>query len=67
MHWFNRVLSAVLLMVMPLVAMAFSTWNGTSAEVWANGSGTASSPYLIEKAEHLAYLAQQVNAGTTYR
>ena len=59
-------LSAVMLTVMPLVAMAFSTWDGASAAPWTKGSGAASSPYIIETAEQLAYLAQQVNAGTTY-
>ena len=59
-------LSAVMLTVMPLVAMAFSTWDGASAAPWTKGSGAASSPYIIETAEQLAYLAQHVNAGTTY-
>ena len=66
MCWLKRMLSAVMLTVMPLVAMAFSTWDGASAAPWTKGSGAASSPYIIETAEQLAYLAQQVNAGTTY-
>ena len=41
-----------------------SVWDGT-AEPWTNGSGTAEDPYLIENAQHLAYLAQQVNAPNT--
>ncbi|MBQ6765719.1 MAG: T9SS type B sorting domain-containing protein [Paludibacteraceae bacterium] len=66
MCWLKRMLSAVMLTVMPLVAMAFSTWDGASAAPWTKGSGAASSPYIIETAEQLAYLAQHVNAGTTY-
>ncbi len=56
----------LLLLVLPLDIMAFSTWDGASAAPWTKGSGAASSPYIIETAEQLAYLAQQVNAGTTY-
>ena len=32
---------------------------------WTRGSGTAEDPYLIESAENLAYLRDQVNAGPT--
>ena len=42
-----------------------STWDGT-AESWTKGSGTAEDPYLIESAQNLAYLAQQVNAMNTH-
>ena len=52
-------------MVLPLEVMAFSTWDGTSV-AWTKGSGTQSSPYIIETAEQLAYLSQQVNAGNSY-
>ena len=37
-------------------------WDGTSAP-WTQGSGTQSNPYLIENAQHLAYLSDMVNAG----
>ena len=37
-----------------------SVWNG-HAELWTHGSGTSDDPYLIESAEHLAWLAQSVN------
>ena len=40
-------------------------WDGT-ASIWLKGTGTQADPYQIETAEHLAYLAQQVNLGTTY-
>lgn len=42
-----------------------SVWDGT-AEPWTNGKGTAEDPYLIENAQQLAYLAQQVNAPNNY-
>lgn len=41
-----------------------SIWNG-SADVWTNGAGTANSPYQIESAEQLAFIAEMVNAGVT--
>jgi hypothetical protein len=39
-----------------------SVWNGTNAP-FTNGNGTESDPYLIEDAQHLAYLAYLVNNG----
>ena len=39
-----------------------SVWNG-SRRLWTNGEGTESSPYLIESAEHLAFLSYVVNKG----
>ena len=39
-----------------------STWDGSAAS-WTQGSGTSSSPYLIESAQNLAYLAEMVNGG----
>jgi len=41
-------------------------WDGTIATSFDGGSGTASNPYRIANAQQLAYLAQQVNASTTY-
>ena len=59
----------LLTIVAVLLGMALnaqiSVWDGT-AEPWTNGSGTAEDPYLIENAQHLAYLAQQVNAPNTH-
>ena len=55
----------VLLMIAVVTAcnvMAVSVWDGTSVP-WTNGNGTTTDPYLIENAAHLAYLAEQVNAG----
>jgi hypothetical protein len=43
-----------------------STWDGSAAE-WTQGSGTQASPYLIESAQNLAWIAEMVNGGiTTY-
>ncbi len=46
--------------------MSLAAWDGTTSTEWTNGSGTAEDPYLIESAENLAYLRDQVNAGTKY-
>jgi hypothetical protein len=48
-----------------LQAQSVSYWDGSSASIWTNGTGSKGMPYLIESAEHLAYLAQSVNANTT--
>ena len=42
-----------------------SIWNGSS-EIWTQGQGTESSPYLIENAQQLAYIAEMVNGGVTH-
>jgi len=41
-------------------------WVGNIAEKFAGGTGTESDPYQISNGAELAYLAQQVNGGTTY-
>ena len=46
-------------------AQNVSVWNG-SAEIWTQGQGTQSSPYLIENAQQLAYIAEMVNGGVTH-
>ena len=48
-----------------LSVLAALTWSGSS-ETWTSGSGSAESPYLIQKPEHLAYLSAQVAAGQSY-
>ncbi len=56
------------LALMPMVTVAqsnVSVWNG-SAEIWTQGQGTESSPYLIENAQQLAYIAEMVNGGVTH-
>lgn len=41
-------------------------WDGASADSFESGNGSEISPYVIKNAAQLAYLATQVNAGTTY-
>lgn len=41
-------------------------WDGTIATGLSVGEGTENKPYLISKGSELAYIAEQVNAGTTY-
>lgn len=52
----------MLLMGSMIVEAQTSVWNG-SRRLWTNGEGTESSPYLIESAEHLAFLSYMVNKG----
>ena len=48
-----------------MVAQNVSIWNGSS-EIWSQGQGTQSSPYLIVNAQQLAYIAEMVNGGVTH-
>ncbi len=41
-------------------------WDGTVASGFESGTGTENDPYIIKTPEQLAYLAYQVNSGTTY-
>ena len=63
------VLAALVWIAVPVSARAegetVDTWDGT-AVAFTQGSGTKEDPWLIENAEQLAYLAQQVNNGTDY-
>lgn len=63
-------LAALVWIAVPVSARAegktVDTWDGT-AVAFTKGSGTEEDPWLIENAEQLAYLAQQVNNGTDYR
>jgi hypothetical protein len=43
-----------------------SVWDGSIASDFDGGDGSENTPYLIATGAQLAYLAQQVNAGTTY-
>lgn len=61
------VLAALAWIAVPVSARAETdVWNGTIASGFAGGTGTEGDPWLIENAEQLAYLAQQVNNGTDY-
>ena len=42
-------------------------WDGSIAAGFAGGSGTEDDPYLISNGSELAYLAQQVNSGNSYK
>lgn len=41
-------------------------WDGSVAAAFAGGTGISDDPYLIATPAQLAYLAQQVNGGTSY-
>lgn len=62
-------LAALVWIAVPVSARAegeiVDTWDGT-AVAFTQGRGTKEEPWLIENAEQLAYLAQQVNNGTDY-
>ena len=59
----KRLLITVLLVLSSAMTIAqTSVWDGSRA-LWTRGKGTQTSPYLIESASHLAYLAYMVNKG----
>ena len=61
-------LAALAWIAVPVSARAETdVWDGTTASGFAGGTGTEGDPWLIENAEQLAYLAQQVNEGTDYQ
>lgn len=41
-----------------------SVWNGNNSK-WEKGDGSKSNPYLIESADHLAYLAESTSGGVS--
>ncbi|MGN0200454.1 MAG: fimbrillin family protein [Candidatus Cryptobacteroides sp.] len=45
---------------------AVPVWSGSVASAFDSGTGTQADPFIIKTGEQLAYLAQQVNAGTNY-
>lgn len=47
-------------------AFASAPWDG-SATAWTEGDGSADAPFIISSPAHLAYLAEQVNAGSTFQ
>ncbi len=44
----------------------WSVWDGSSTEVFAKGTGVDGDPYLIESANHLAYLSKMSKSGSSY-
>ena len=64
----KKALSILLFAAMIVAMLAFPTsaaWDGT-ASASLKGDGTQDSPYLVETAEDLAFLAKSVNEGNTY-
>ena len=64
----KKALSILLFTAMIVALFAFPTsaaWDGT-ASASLKGDGTQDSPYLVETAEDLAFLAKSVNEGNTY-
>lgn len=61
-------LAALVWIAVPVSARAETdVWDGTIASGFAGGTGMENDPWLIENAEQLAYLAQQVNKGKDYQ
>lgn len=44
----------------------WSVWDGSSTEIFSNGSGVDGDPYLIESANQLAYLSKMSKSGSSY-
>ncbi len=65
----KKFLSIALFTAMILTLFAFPTsaaWDGTSVSASLKGEGTQASPYLVESAADLAFLAKSVNEGNSY-
>lgn len=65
----KKALSLLLFAAMICALFAFPTsaaWDGTAVSASLKGDGTQDSPYLVESAEDLAFLAKSVNEGNTY-
>lgn len=59
----KKIYMMMLLVMAGTMAMAqTSVWHG-GRQIWIHGEGTENSPYLIESAENLAFLAYMVNKG----
>ena len=58
------IMVAVSCIVLPSDVVA--AWDGTAATTFASGSGTESSPYLIETDKQMGYFLNQMNSGVTY-
>lgn len=58
----SLIITAILFAVCSFAQL--SIWDGTD-DVWTKGAGTESSPYLIESAQQLAFIASMVNGGVT--
>ena len=58
----KKLFTTFIAIILTINAFAIDVWDG-SASPWTQGDGTLNSPYLIETAANLAYLAQKVNEG----
>lgn len=59
----KKIYIMMMLVLTGMMAVAqTSVWNG-GRTLWNRGAGTESDPFLLESAEHLAYLAYVVNKG----
>ena len=59
-------LIAAMMLTMLVANVSADAWDGTSVSESLKGEGTVASPYLVESASDLAFLAKSVNEGTTY-
>ena len=59
-------LIAAMMLTMIVVGTSAAAWDGTSVSTSLKGEGTEASPYLVESAADLAFLAKSVNEGTNY-
>ncbi len=70
----NRLISVGIAMLVLIAAALFvipqktasAAWIDEAATEFAGGDGSQGAPYQISSAEQLAFLAKQVNGGTTY-
>ncbi len=58
----HNLLSLFFAAIVAMNVFATDVWDGSS-DIFTHGSGTEQSPYLIENAEQLAFIAEMVNAG----
>lgn len=56
---FNYLASILFAILVPTMANAQDTWDGTFAESFASGDGTEANPYIITSAEEWAYFCEQ--------
>ena len=58
----HKLLSLFFAAIVAMNVFAADVWDGSS-DIFTHGAGTEQSPYLIENAEQLAFIAEMVNAG----
>ena len=66
LYKFRRVLSAILVLALCLTLIPVMSTVSRAAGNFAGGDGSEGTPYLIETAEQLKKLAEDVNNGTDY-